>query len=288
MATVRPAGASISNSAAKPANPSAECHTCRQVTNYSPNLWMCVGNSGGSFGRKTGQSGNRRSDVVWATDGSDGSKQNAGYIGDPFGYNRLAPVNAKGQPISVPGSTLVNDSAVCLPPFSQVTVDLHNSADDRPNNLIAVLPPFDRTDPINDPGRYITLFANGSSSCVRNLGTCPTNQNTTFQQVGGENRKASVRDNHDNADDNGKPNDCDDMQKNLVTQPTDTAAPRNFTYGAFDTSPGTSQFGQGWQNRQSILSLSPGLGAQWQGSRYLEEDGGFGCNGGCHGRYWGC
>lgn len=282
MATInQPAGTAISVNAAPPtAYPASECHTCRQITNYSPNLWMCVGDSDATFDKSGNQ---RRSDVVWTSDGSSGSKDNAAYVNDPFGYDRLAPVDKNGQPLSAGGRTAVQSAATCLAPFTQVTADIGKAKGGQLANLTALVSPFDTVDPTQDPGTYLTLFAHTVSACERNIGTCPTNQAADFQAVGGENTPADISDNHD--DDN----DCDGKRGTFVQFPADAPAPaaRNFTYGAFDTSRGVSTNSQGWQNRQSILSLSPGLGANWQGSRYLEE-GAFGCSGGCHGDTWGC
>jgi hypothetical protein len=241
---------------------------------------MCVGNSDGTF--KDG-GGNRVSDLAWATDGSSGSKQNAGYVQDPFGYNRLSPTNAAGQPLTPAASTLLKDKGICMPPFTQLTVDLKNSQDNQINNLVALASPFDVANPADHPSRYVTLFANTWSKCTRNIGTCVTNQGNDFQLNGGDNFNGSLVDEGDYSCQNDVTNDI-----TFTPMPFDTPPPNNFTFGAFDTGDGVSDAHQGWQNRQSILSLSPGLGAEWQGSRYLEEDGGFGCNGGCHGRKYGC
>jgi hypothetical protein len=277
-----PAGTLISATSATATKPVQECHMCRQITNYSPNQWMCVGNSQNNFR----DGGNRASDLSWASDPASGSKKNAGYVNDPFGYDRLAPTDAAGQPLN-PNASKTLGQAACMPPFSQFTVNLQNSNDSQLNNIQAMVSPFDTEQPQKDPGRFIELFANSWRKCARNIGTCPTNQNNDFQRTGGTNVPVDFFDGDDEPGDDIKYT-CNSQRGTFYAQPADTPAPNNFTYGAFDTSGGTSDRHQGWQNRASILSLSPGLGADWQGSRYQEEPGKFGCNGGCHDREYGC
>ncbi len=284
MSTVVDAGTPISNTSATPAVPVLECHTCRQVTNYSPNLWMCVGNYTKNF--NTTGAGSRRSDLAWASDGASGSKKNAGYVGDPFGYDILAPTNQAGQPLSVGAQTLVQNAGFCFPPFSQATVDVGVSPDNELTNLVAVVSPFDEVDPSKNPARYLSLSASTTSACSRNIGTCATNQQTQFQRAGGDNA-----DTEHISDDGDTDDACNSLKGTFPPQPAATPPPRNLVYGAFDTSGATID--QGWQNRQSILSLAPGLGGTWTGARYMEETGNdptqsFGCVGGCHGSSYAC
>ena len=232
-----------------------ECHACRQVRNFSPTRWMFVNDSTGTWAT-TNTSGQRASSMLFASNPAKNNTANAGYVNDPFGYQRLAPVNPLGgllQPgansaLSLGASSAPTSGTGCMPPMTAYSIDVSKAPVDPASTFAALEGPMNTS--TWGPARVVTLRAtNDSNKCSRNIGTQQTNQ-------GGDSAQS------DNLD------------------------WRNFYYGASDTNGWDS--GGGWQSAADLIALAPHTGAAFWGVQHIDSSPNWGCTNGCHDNTWGC
>jgi len=244
--------------------PLGSSNKSRQIRNFSPTQFMCVGSSDGSFGA-VGSC--RVSDLAWAIAPETTSSDAAAYgltrgiappavgANDPFGYGTLSPTDKAGQPIGPVAAALVDSKGICMPPLTQMTFDAGSTAGGD-KALVAFNAPINTA--TWDRTRLVDLYVDTSHSCVHNIGVKPTNQQGRFQAQGDQS----------------------------VVPPI--PAPELFYYGASDT-PWSHSGGGDWQSYNSIIALAPGTGAMfWNEKNLGSSDLPFGDSNGSYNDDYGC